>query len=81
MINKSKMQLSMRHYLSEMMAVEKKRLLDTTCLLRKSLFISILLIICLHVPCFVFAASPKEKEIKNVLVVNSYHPGYEWSKR
>ena len=36
-------------------------------------------IICAYVPSFVFAASPEEKEIKNVLVVNSYHSGYEWS--
>ena len=43
------------------------------------ILILILFIIYAYVPSFVFAASPEEKEIKNVLVVNSYHPGYEWS--
>jgi len=43
------------------------------------MLILMLFIIYAYVPSFVFAASPEEKEIKNVLVVNSYHPGYEWS--
>ena len=43
------------------------------------ILILILFIIYAYVPSFVFAASPEEKEIKNVLVVNSYHSGYEWS--
>jgi len=79
MKNKSKMRISMRYSLGEMMIVEKKRLLETTRLLRKSILIPILLIISFYVSFSACAASLDDNDKRNVLFINSYHPGYFWS--